>query len=107
MGAEYWHLFPQIYLDFGFLGQKMRKVGLLSTIADIKNYKHEISGYDASIRPPPINEIVDFLAKIEEKVFHVPDTSLLQYALMSDKSIHELALKQIEQFPRRSWFLEK
>lgn len=105
MGAEYWHLFPKIYLDFGFLGQKMRKVGLLSTIADLKNYKHEISGYESTRLP--INEIVDFLAKVEEKVFHVPDTSLLQYALMSDKSIHDLALKQIEQFPRRSWFLEK
>uniref|UniRef100_A0A1A9WXI7 NB-ARC domain-containing protein n=1 Tax=Glossina brevipalpis TaxID=37001 RepID=A0A1A9WXI7_9MUSC len=78
LGAEYFDLFPKLYLDFGFLGQKMRSVGLLSSVADLKDYKREITSYDMFRAPILLNHIIDFLAKVEEKIFHIPDTCLLQ-----------------------------
>ncbi|KAL9925573.1 death-associated APAF1-related killer [Glossina fuscipes fuscipes] len=107
LGAEYFDLFPKLYFDFGFLEQKMRSVGLLSSVADLKDYKREITSYDMSRAPNLFKHIIDFLAKVEEKIYHIADTCLLQYALMSEEPIQNLALKQISQFPRRAWFLER
>lgn len=85
----------------------MRSVGLLSSVADLKDYKREITSCDMSRAPNLFKHIIDFLAKVEEKIYHIADTCLLQYALMSEEPIQNLALKQISQFPRRAWFLER
>lgn len=38
------HLLPILYLDFGFLEQKLRATGLPNTIGDLQTYRTEIIG---------------------------------------------------------------
>ncbi|KAM7345394.1 death-associated APAF1-related killer isoform 2-T2 [Cochliomyia hominivorax] len=103
--SSYKHLLPTLYTDFGFLGQKIRLVGLNDTIADLHTYSVEIASAERNFS---LRKFENFLAKIEEKIKYFPDCCLLQYALFSTEDfIKELALKQVKKFPQRLWFTER
>lgn len=98
-------MLPKLYRDFGFLGQKMRALGINETIADLHNYNVEIANGERNFS---LTKYTQFLAKTEEKIIFYTDCCLLQYALFScEDFIRELALKQIEKFPQRLWFTER
>lgn len=99
-------LFPKLFLDFGFLGEKLRHDGFANTIGDLKFYKKEIFGNCAS-RNELFHQLLDFLPCIEEMLVRSTDTCLLQYALMADGLITKEAEKQASQFPDKIWFTEK
>lgn len=97
------HLFPQLYLDFGFLEQKLRYTGLPNTHGDLEEYRADIVGNSAE-RRQLWNELLEFLPTIEEMVHENKDTSLLQYALNASGTIAEEARRQAAQFGNRVWF---
>lgn len=37
-------MFPKLFLDFGFLEQKLRATGLPNTLGDLKMFQNEITG---------------------------------------------------------------
>ncbi|XP_055383410.1 uncharacterized protein LOC129613396 isoform X2 [Condylostylus longicornis] len=97
--------FPKLYLDFGFLGQKLRASGLPNTIGDLKYYRSEITGGD-KYREQLVDSLLEFLPNIEEMIFRSSDTYLLQYALMGNGILHEEAYKQVQQFPDKIFFID-
>jgi APAF-1 helical domain len=99
-------LFPQLYLDFGFLEQKLRITGLPNTIGDFKTYKLEIFGSNSN-QEEFLNELLDFLPSVEEFLYKSKDTCLLQYALTSSGLLREEALKQAAKYPNRLWMEDK
>lgn len=98
-------LFPELYLDFGFIEQKLRYTGLPNTLGDFNSYKTEIAGQNPS-RIGLLEDLTDFLANIEEILLRTPHTCLLQYALTTDNAIREEATRQARKFPNRIWFTD-
>lgn len=96
-------LFPKLFLDFGFLEQKLRITGLPNTLGDLNQYKDEITSGDAR-NIEFIEQLSTFFSNIEEIITKSPDSCLLQYALGSDGLIKEEALKQAKHFPNRVFF---
>ncbi|XP_055902492.1 uncharacterized protein LOC129938776 isoform X2 [Eupeodes corollae] len=99
-------LFPELFLDFGFLGEKLRSDGFANTIGDLNYFRTEITNNDSS-KDKLVNELLKFLPSIEEMLFRSKDTCLLQYALMADGLVYEEAVKQATKFPDKVWFTEK
>lgn len=104
--AERFEAFPAIFLDFGFLEQKLRATGLPNTIGDLKLYRQLITG-NIPRREHFVDELLQFLKSSEEVIFKSEDTCLLQYALTSGGILQEEAIKQAEQFTDRVWFRGK
>lgn len=100
--AQYFHLFPRLFLDFGFLEQKLRYTLLPNTIGDLTIFRQEIGGSD-SAKLRLLDELLIFLPSIEEMIYQSNDTSLLQYCLTSTKRIAEEAKRQAAQFRNRVW----
>jgi APAF-1 helical domain len=99
-------LFPLLYLDFGFLEQKLRITGLPNTLGDFKTYKHEIFG--AHLEQEEFRtELLEFLPDVEEFLFKSKDTCLLQYALTRSGLLREEAFKQAAMYPNRLWMEDK
>lgn len=96
-------LFPKLYLDFGFLEQKLRSTGLPNLLGDFTTYKYEIIGGDAT-RTMLWEELKDFLPTIEEAIVKSKDTCLLQYAITTSTAIRREAIKQAQRFPNRVFF---
>lgn len=119
-------LLPSLYLDFGFLEQKLRATGLPNTIGDLQTYRTEIVGKlieSPEIVRSPLNrlrciftagsvsrgllldELLNFLPNVEEMLKKSKDTCLLQYALMTRDYLNVEAKRQALQFGHRL-FLE-
>lgn len=98
-------LFPDLYLDFGFIEQKLRYTGLPNTLGDFSTYKTEIVASKPD-RIELLDDLTDFLANIEEILRGTPDACLLQYALNTDSAIRTEAIHQARKFPDRIWFTD-
>lgn len=96
-------LFADLYLDFGFIEQKLRYTRLPNTLGDFNVYHNAIVG-NVPKRNQFIDELTDFLANIEEILIRTPDTCLLQYALTASASIRLEAQKQAQRYANRIWF---
>lgn len=101
--ADMRDLFPKLYLDFGFLEQKLRSTGLPNLLGDFKTYEKEITRGDTT-RIAFLAELQDFLPTIEEAIVKSMDTCLLQYAITTNNSIRREAIKQARLFSNRVWF---
>lgn len=101
--ADMLTIFADLYLDFGFIEQKLRFTGLPNTLGDFNCYHDQIVG-SVPKRIKFIDELTDFLANIEEILIGTPDTCLLQYALTADDLIRFEAQKQAKKFTNRIWF---
>lgn len=97
--------FPDLYLDFGFIEQKLRYTGLPNTLGDFNSYKTEIAGNDSK-RVKLLDDLTDFLANIEEILIRSPYTCLLQYALTTGNAIKTEAMRQARKFTNRVWFTD-
>uniref|UniRef100_A0A0K8W1M1 Apoptotic protease-activating factor 1 n=1 Tax=Bactrocera latifrons TaxID=174628 RepID=A0A0K8W1M1_BACLA len=94
--------FRQLYLDFGFLEQKIRNVDLLSTIADLETYQEYIA-VDLQARKL-LRALLKFLPNIEKTLQESSNTTLLQCAFMEDGLVGIEARKQAAAFPNFAWF---
>lgn len=92
----------ELYLDFGFLEQKMRLTKLPNTVGDLIKYQNEIVQGDAE-KESLLFELVDFLTNSEQLLFKSTDVNLLQLALTSSGSVQKEAQKQITRFRDRVW----
>lgn len=99
-------LFPKLFLDFGFLGEKLRSDGFANTIGDLNYFRKEITDNDSN-KDKLVCELLTFLPSIEEMLFRSADTCLLQYALMTEGPVYEEAVRQASLFPDKMWFSEK
>lgn len=100
-------VFPALFLDFGFLEQKLRASQTPNTVGDLVCYRSEIAGNDShsDIRKRILDELIIFLPNIEEIMFKSTDTCLLQYAVnASHIALQNEALRQSRKFPNRVWF---
>lgn len=98
-------LFPELFLDFGFLEQKLRHTGLPNTCGDLEEYRTSIVANDEGKRRL-WKELMQFLPTIEEMVHENNDTSLLQYALNASDTIAKEAKRQAAKFTNRVWFAD-
>lgn len=96
-------IFPKLYLDFGFLEQKLRSTGLPNMLGDFNEYKDEITCGDKT-RTTLLDHLMEFLPTIEEFIVKSTNTCLLQYAITADSPIRVEAIKQAQKFPQRVWF---
>lgn len=96
----------RLFLDFGFLEQKLRATGLPNTIGDLKLYRPLITGGSAE-NEQFLDELLQFLKSSEEIICKSEDTCMLQYAMTAGGSLQEEALRQAEQFTDRVWFRGK
>lgn len=101
VGAGMEDLF-ELYLDFGFLEQKMRITKLPNTVGDLIRFENEIAQGNAA-RSEFINELKDFLTNTEQMIFKSDDVNLLQCALTSSGLVQKEAQKQMQRFTDRVW----
>lgn len=101
VGAKMEHLFD-IYLDFGFLEQKLRYTHLPNTVGDLIRFEANITRGDAW-KMQLLNELTVFLTYNEQLVFKSEDVTLLQCALNSSGLVQQEAQRQIGMFPDRVW----
>ena len=101
VSAKMEHLF-EMYLDFGFLEQKMRYTLLPNTVGDLIRFEKQITRGDP-MKARLLNELTAFLAYNEQLIFKSIDVTLLQCALNSSGLVQQEAQNQIEKFPDRAW----
>lgn len=102
VGAKMTDLFD-LYLDFGFLEQKIRLTNLPNTVGDLYRFSEHIIGKDLK-RKEYLEVLVDFLTLSEQIIFKSRDVTLLQCALSSTGLVQEEAQRQMEKFHDRVWF---
>lgn len=101
VGAKMEDLFD-LYLDFGFLEQKMRITKLPNTVGDLSRFVNEITRGDKD-RLDFLSQLIDFLTNHEQLIFKSRDVSLLQCALTSSGLVKKMAQEQIEAYGNRVW----
>lgn len=101
VGAKMEHLF-EIYLDFGFLEQKMRFTLLQNTVGDLICFESQIAQSDRT-KLELLDELKTFLAYNEQLIYKSVDVTLLQCALNSSGPVKIEAQRQIEMFRDRVW----
>lgn len=101
VGAGMIELFD-LYLDFGFLEQKMRITKLPNTVGDLIRFEKEIHRNQPE-RETVLMELIDFLTNNEQMIFKSNDVNLLQCALTSYGSVQKEAQKQMRNFADRVW----
>lgn len=101
--AERYDAFPKIFLDFGFLEQKLRATQLPNTIGDLKLYRQLITG-NPPLKEHFLDELLQFLKSSEEVICKSVDTCMLQYAITAGGVLQDEAIKQAQQFTDRVWF---
>lgn len=99
-------VFPKLFLDFGFLEQKLRATGLPNTLGDLNQYFNEITNHDNRL-VTLLNELLEFLPNVEELITKSKDTCLLQYAITTDSELQLEAQRQAATFENRIWFDDK
>lgn len=100
-GAKHPDLFD-LYLDFGFLEEKIRIAKLPNTLGDLIKFKNEIVKKDPK-RAQLLQVLLEFLPPIEQLVFKSKDMTILQCALNNEGIIKEEAQKQISRYSDRVW----
>lgn len=100
-GANYHDLFD-LYLDFGFLEEKIRIAKLPNTLGDLKKFEKQIIKNDKK-RGKFFKELLEFLPTVEQLIFTSEDMTLLQCALNYEGLIKEEAEEQIKNFKDRVW----
>lgn len=101
IGAKKFDLFD-MYLDFGFLEEKIRIAKLPNTLGDLTKFYEEIHRNDEN-KKELLDKLWLFLRTIEQLLFKSRDTTLLQYALTNEGLIKVEARKQAQQFVDRVW----
>lgn len=99
-GAKEFDLFD-LYIDFGFLEEKIRVAKLPNTLGDLMKFKDEIVGNKN--RKELLEELKYFLATSEQLLFRSDDMTLLQCALTYEGIIKEEAQRQIAKYYDRVW----
>lgn len=99
-GAKQFDLFD-LYLDFGFLEEKIRVAKLPNTLGDLIKFKDQIAINGA--RTDLLEELKYFLATAEQLLFKSDDMTLLQCALTYEGLVKEEAQRQIDQYQDRIW----
>lgn len=101
VGAKMEHLFD-LYLDFGFLEQKMRFTKLCNTVGDLIRFESQITRKSVD-RENFLSELIDFLTNSEQLIFKSEDVNLLQCALTSFGLVQKMAELQIQNYQDRVW----
>lgn len=101
VGAKRNDLF-ELYLDFGFLEQKMRLTKLPNTVGDLIRFSDEITGGKLEIMEF-LEELINFLTHSERLLVKSADINLLQLALTSSELVKKKAEDLIQEFPNRVW----
>lgn len=101
VGAKMEDLFD-LYLDYGFLEQKMRITKLPNTVGDLIRFESQITRNDRD-RTKFLYELIDFLTNSEQLIFKSEDVNLLQCALTSNGLVQKEALSQMAKYQDRVW----
>lgn len=101
IGAKKFDLFD-MYLDFGFLEEKIRIAKLPNTLGDLTKFKNEIHRND-KYKMELLENLWTFLPTMEQLLFKSRDVTLLQYALTNEGLVKEEAKRQAAKFYDRVW----
>ncbi|XP_053685053.1 uncharacterized protein LOC128734743 [Sabethes cyaneus] len=103
--SQMFPLFSNLFLDFGFLEQKLRYTGLPNTVGDLRLYQKHIFVQERD--PESYAETLhDFLMSVEVLLSKSADTCLLQLALNCRGLIAEKAETQALRYNNRVWFCD-
>ncbi|XP_055624969.1 uncharacterized protein LOC129767795 isoform X2 [Toxorhynchites rutilus septentrionalis] len=99
------NLFPDLFLDFGFLEQKLRYTGLPNTVGDLRHYQNRIF---AHVHDPELyaEALTEFLMRAEVLLSKSADACLLQLAINCTGLISTAAKIQANRYDNRVWFYD-
>ncbi|XP_058466553.1 uncharacterized protein LOC131439490 isoform X2 [Malaya genurostris] len=103
--SEMYKLFPSLFLDFGFLEQKLRYTGLPNTVGDLRLYQEHIFT-DVEDSETFAEVLTEFLMGAEVLLSKSADTCLLQLALNCRGVIATKAKIQANHYDNRIWFCD-
>lgn len=102
--ASWLDVFSRLFLNLTFLEHKVRTTGLSNTLGDLQTYREHIISKSPT-RRALFHDILDFLPYVEEMLMKSADTTLLQYALNASGALQAEAQRQVDEQPRRVFFI--